>query len=76
MEIPRDEALVRRFVRVGPHLTIQQARLEGAIAGAFIIRASEKTYAALTVISSSGPVHTHVEKDGRGLTSCVAPSAS
>ena len=44
----------------------RQLRLEGAEVGAFVIRASEKGYAALSVITATGPLHTHIEKDEYG----------
>ncbi len=39
--------------------------------GTFIIRSSDKTYAALSVVGPNGVIHTHIEKTDRGL-SCTA----
>eukprot|EP00051_Salpingoeca_urceolata_P027871 m.483658 g.483658 ORF g.483658 m.483658 type:complete len:712 (+) comp23031_c0_seq1:111-2246(+) len=51
------------------HLSRDQALLQltGRPLGAFIIRASDKSHAALSMVSPTGLYHMHIEKGGTGL---------
>lgn len=51
------------------HMTREKAmdKLTGAPLGTFVIRASDKSFAALSMVSHHGLYHMHIESDSRGV---------
>lgn len=51
------------------HMTREKAmeKLNGAPLGTFVIRASDKSFAALSMVSHHGLYHMHIESDSRGV---------